>query len=117
MKIHFHIPWNGSSGGGRVLSESAQFGRDPRSDWRWGFIAFLVLNLLLIVLSVMMYRRVNVGDIFLVDKKESVSLGTLNRFELEKTVSFFEEKEKQFQSLQNRPLSLLDPGGKKSKVR
>lgn len=93
-----------------VESEAAQFGRDARRDWQTVFIAFLLFNLVSVALNLFVYERINKGELFLVDKREPVTLGTVNRFDLEKTVSFFEEKRRKFESLKSTPLSIPDPG-------
>lgn len=93
-----------------VESEASQFGRDARRDWQAVFIVFLLLNLVSVALNLFVYERINKGELFLVDKQEAVTLGTLSRFDLEQTVSFFEEKRRKFESLKDTPLSLPDPG-------
>lgn len=91
-------------------SETAQFGRDARRDWQAVFITFLVLNLAALAFNLFVYTQIDQGEIFLVDKREPVTLRTLNRFDLEKTVAFFEEKQRRFDALKNRPFSIPDPG-------
>ena len=109
----FHIPTKLSLAGlfkrARAESEGAQFGRDARKDWQIVCLVFLLLDLLAIGISVLMYQRINEGEIFLVDKKEPVSLRTLNTFELEQTVAFFDEKQARFEALTKKPLVTNDP--------
>src|SRR3989338_6586368 len=90
-------------------SEAAQFGRDARADWQTTCFVFLFLNVLSIVMSVFVYGQINKGEFFLIDKREAVSVRTLDRFELERTVSFFSEKQSRFDALLRAPLSTSDP--------
>ncbi len=90
-------------------SDPAQFGRDARADWQVVCISFLVLTLIAITVSVAVYERINKGEIFFSGKKAPVSLRTLNRFELENTILFFEKKHERFEALRRRPLSTVDP--------
>lgn len=109
-KFNFNIHLRGFIKPRAVESEAAQFGRDARRDWQAVFIAFLLLNLVSVALNLFVYERINKGEFFLVDKQEPVTVGTVNRFDLEKTVSFFEEKRRKFESLKAKPLSIPDPG-------
>ena len=93
----------------RPKYESAHFGRDALFDRKIVVFAFLFLNILAVVMSVFVYREVNQGEIFLVDKKEPISLHTFNKFELEKTVAFFKEKELRFQALKLKGPLTADP--------
>ena len=90
-------------------SEAAQFGRDARSDWQIVCFIFLFLNIAFIGMSVFVYRQINKGELFLVDKKEAVSVRSLDRYELERTVRYFEEKQSRFDLIQQKPFSTADP--------
>ena len=96
-------------------SEAAQFGRDARSDWQCIFITFLVINLVSFVGNVFVYRQINNGEIFLVPKKEPISLRVLDRNELKETIQFFESKKARFEALQTAPLIVSGPGPARSK--
>lgn len=93
----------------QVESESAQFGRDARADWRAVFVAFFVLNLISAGFSAFLYERINKGEFFLMEKRVSVATRTLDRFALEQTVAFFEEKRIRFDALKRRPLPTRNP--------
>ena len=93
----------------RAESETAEFGRNARSDWQLVCFVFLFLNVIAIGVSVFMYQGINNGEIFLVDKKETLSAGTFDRFKLEKTVAFFEDKKARFGAFQQKPLMTIDP--------
>ena len=90
-------------------SKTAEFGRNARKDWEIACFGFLILILLAIGMSVFVYGEINKGELFLVDKKEKVSLRTLDRPDLERTVSYFTSKEEKFEALKRRPLSTVDP--------
>lgn len=90
-------------------SETAQFGRDARADWQRLCFAFLFLNLCLVGISIFVYAKINKGELFLVDKKTEVSQKTFDTFKLEKTLSYFDEKQARFEALKERGISTSDP--------
>lgn len=89
--------------------ESPQFGRNAHADWKVLFISCVVLNLVAIGVSVFMYGKINKGEIFLVDKKDHVSVRTVDKFELERAVSFFANKQERFEALKRQPPPAVDP--------
>lgn len=90
-------------------SGTVEFGRNARMDWEIACFAFLFLTLLAIGMSLFVYGEINNGELFLVDKKEKVPLRTIDKFELERTISYFTSKEEKFEALKRRPLSTIDP--------
>ncbi len=92
-----------------VESESAQFGRDARTDWQVVGVSFLVLLVAAVAVSMFVYGRIHKGEIFLVGKKESMLPKSFDRFELENTVSFFERKKERFDLLKQKEFSTKDP--------
>lgn len=93
----------------QVIKEAAQTGRDASSDWRVLCVSFLLLILCAIAISVVVYGMVDKGNIFLTEKEKPVALRSFDRFKLERTVLFFEEKKEQFNALKQKPLSTVDP--------
>ncbi len=89
--------------------KSATFGGDPRTDWQIVFCVFTLINIALLCINVYIYQKIDQGDIFLVDKKESVSGRTLDRFGLERTITYFEGKQERFDALLRRGPSTADP--------
>ena len=81
----------------------------PHRDWRILCCTFFLLNLFSVGVSVFVYKKIDDGEIFLVDKKPPTSLQTLDRFELEKTVTFLEGRKNRFEALKGRPLTTTDP--------
>ena len=59
--------------------------------------------------SVFVYAKINKGELFLVDKKTTVSLKMFDTFKLEQTISYFSDKKKRFESLQEKGISTFDP--------
>ena len=90
-------------------SEAAGYGRSARTDWKIICVIFLLINLFSFFSNVFVYRQINKGEIFLVPKREPVSLHALDRRVLESTVAFFEQKKALFESLQKKPLITADP--------
>lgn len=85
------------------------FRHDANRDWKILCCSFLLLNLFSIGVSVFVYRKVDDGEIFLVDKKPTSSRQTLDRFELEKAVTFFENRKSRFETLKRQFLMTDDP--------
>ncbi len=85
------------------------FGQDPDRDWKVLLASFFVIALVAVGMSIFVYTKVDQGEIFLVDKKEVTQPKVLDRFQLEKTVSFFESRNEDFLSLKRQPLQTLDP--------
>lgn len=104
-KLNFHLGVRLRSGSPRVESESAQFGRGARRDWRALCIAFLVLNAASVAFSFYLYRSINQGELFLVDRKEPVSSSAFDRRNLDEVVARLEERERKFNALKAAPLS------------
>lgn len=90
----------------RVL---ARFGRDPRFDWEVVLLFFLALNIISATAGFFVYERINAGEIFLVEKADTAPKNVMDTFELEKTVSFFENKRERFEILRKTPLRTADP--------
>ena len=101
--------WSVRFGHNRAESETAEFGRNARFDWQLVCFVFMFLTVVAIGVSVFMYWGINKGEIFLVDKKETLSMGVFDRFKLEKTVAFFEDKKARFEAFQQKPLTTIDP--------
>lgn len=89
--------------------EGIEWGRDPRRDWRFVFLLFIACNLLSIAFAVYLYAGINEGEIFLVEKKDTVPVATIDRAELQKTVSFFEERAERLKEFNRKGLSTPDP--------
>ncbi|MDO8623740.1 MAG: hypothetical protein Q7R54_00040 [bacterium] len=85
------------------------FTRGALFDWPALVIGFFALNLVLMGVSVLIYRQIDNGEIFLSDKKEQTALHTLDKFALEQVVTFFDKKHEQFESLMGAPLTGIDP--------
>ena len=88
---------------------------DADRDWKLLCCVFFLLNLFSVGVSVFVYKKVDDGEIFLVDKKPPTSLQTLDRFELEKTVIFFENRRVRFEALRGQSLRTNDPFVPKAK--
>lgn len=93
----------------RAPRAARQFLRNPRFDWRIALLSFFVLNLASATFHFLFYRQVGSGEIFLVEKRETLTRRPLNRFELEETVARFEERRARFEELKRKPVSLTDP--------
>ena len=89
---------------------TAQFGRDARSDWQLVVAVFIAVNLLAFVANILVYHRINRGEIFLVPKREPVSARVLDRGELREAADFLAKKRETFELLRRTPLVIPGPG-------
>ncbi|MEK7170656.1 MAG: hypothetical protein AAB767_05195 [Patescibacteria group bacterium] len=94
---------------GKAGSEAPRFCGDARADWQRLCVAFLILNLCMIFVSIFVYAKINKGELFLVDKKAEVSQNTFDTFKLEQTISYFGEKQARFKRLQEQGVPTSDP--------
>lgn len=90
-------------------SEAAQFGRDPRADWRIVCLSFLILTLLAVAVNVFIYEKISNGEIFRSTEARPAPLRVLNRFALEQAVLFYKNKHERFDELRRAPLGTSDP--------
>lgn len=104
-KFNFHLGRWSRSGLQRAESKSAQFGRNAQRDWRTLCTALLVLNAASVAFSFYLYRSINQGELFLVDRKESVSSLAFDQKKLEEVVMRLEERERKFNALKTMSLS------------
>ncbi len=88
---------------------SLSFGHGAGADWEILFFGFLILCVIAVSVSVFMYGKIDKGEIFLVDKKEPVVVKTLDKFQLEKTISYFADKQEGFDALKRDALPTVDP--------
>lgn len=107
----FHLPVSVTSLFKRATLARASFlfGQNPERDWKILLGSFFLVALVAVGAGIFVYTKVDQGEIFLVDKKEVAPPKVLDRFQLEKTVSFFESKNEDFLSLKRQSLQTLDP--------
>lgn len=87
-----------------------RIGRNPEADWRLLFSCFIVLATLLLAFSGVMLYRINVGEIFLAEKKDSGTLRTIDRDKLKELTQKFKLSDRQFEALKAEKPGLVDPG-------
>ncbi len=91
-------------------SETAQFGRDARTDWKTLCFSFLLFTVCTVGVSVFVYAKINKGELFLMDnKKTPASLKMFDTFKLKQTIFYFGEKQARFETLKKKGISTTDP--------
>jgi len=81
----------------------------PTRDWKIILGAFTALNIVIIILSTFLFLQINKGEIFLVDSTSPSTVDSIDKVLLKETLSFFEEKERVFESLKRNKPTLVDP--------
>ncbi|MEK9132060.1 MAG: hypothetical protein AAB447_04095 [Patescibacteria group bacterium] len=87
-----------------------KLGKNPEADWKLLFVCFIALAVSLLAFSGVMLYRINAGEIFLAEKKDTQELRTIDRERLKELISAFKLSDRQYQLLKaDRPV-LVDPG-------
>ena len=85
------------------------FGAGPESDWKIIFISTVILLLLIIILSIFMFVKIDKGDIFVVERPSGEKEKALDTVLLKETVSYYQNKASDFESVLNTPAVVPDP--------
>jgi|SRR3989338_7295529 len=85
------------------------FGTSPEADWKIIFISALLLAVLVIVLSVFIFIKIDKGEIFVVEKLVGEKKNTLDLNVLRETVSYYQNKALEFESIKNTKTPSVDP--------
>ncbi|MFZ2763798.1 MAG: hypothetical protein WAX80_02050 [Minisyncoccia bacterium] len=85
------------------------FGTSPEADWKIIFVSGLTFALLLIVLSIFMFIKIDKGEIFVVEKIEGENEKTLDIARLQETVSYYQNKAVEFERIKAAKVSAVDP--------
>jgi|SRR3989344_9072915 len=85
------------------------FGTSSEADWKIIFISTVVLAVLVIVLSVFIFIKINKGEIFVVKKSAEPEKKTLDLSLLRKTVSYYENKALEFERIRSVKTPAVDP--------
>lgn len=88
----------------------ASLGRNPELDWRVLFILFIVLSFCVLAFNGVMLYRINAGEIFLAEKKDSQAVRTIDRAKLKALTDQFNASDRRFEDLKVRKPALVDPG-------
>lgn len=82
---------------------------NPRRDWKIVCAIFILLSLAVIIFNIRSYRENNKEGFFAESVKEEITIESIDRSELAKTVEFYELKEKIFQEAKNKKPEVVDP--------
>jgi hypothetical protein len=90
---------------GRLFS----FGTSPEADWKVIFVSALILGVLIILLSVFIFIKIDKGEIFVVKQSTNENSKTLDITLLKETVSHYQSKAREFEQLKNTVIPAVDP--------
>lgn len=102
MNTYFHIT--------ELKRRLATLGRNPELDWRVLFVLFVVVSFCLLAFNGVMLYRINAGEIFLAEKKDSQAVRTIDRAKLKALTDRFTASDRRFAELKARKPALVDPG-------
>ncbi len=102
MPTYFHIE--------NIKRYIASIGRNPEIDWRVLFVLFVAGSLLLLAFNGVMLYRINAGEIFLAEKKDSQAVRTIDRAKLKVLTEKFKLSDRRFEALKADRLVVVDPG-------
>ena len=85
------------------------FGTNPEIDWKIIFISTVVLATAVIILSIFIFIKIDKGEIFVVKKQVEEVGETLDITILRNTVSYYQNKALEFESIKNSKPVSSDP--------
>lgn len=84
-------------------------GSNPETDWKIIFVSTLVLAVLVVVLSVFIFMKIDKGEIFVVEKSNEQGEKSLDTSLLKETVSYYENKAREFERIKGLIVPAVDP--------
>jgi len=85
------------------------FGKSPEADWKTILLSTVFLTLLIIVFSVYMYIKIDKGEIFASNKSAGTDEVILDVNLLKETVSYYQNKALEFESINKASTPYVDP--------
>jgi hypothetical protein len=83
--------------------------RDVRGDWKKILLSFVAVSFFLAGLSGYLFYKINNGDIFMVEKRESHTVEVIDKKALDAVVGYFEEKKSAIDSINQNETFFADP--------
>ncbi len=74
-------------------------GHNPESDWKIIFFAAFAIALVVMILNVFVYIKIDKGEIFVVEGEGGAAGKTLNIEELRTTLDYYQTKSENFQRI------------------
>ena len=85
------------------------FNTSPEADWKIIFVSTLILACFIIVLSVLMFVRIDKGEIFVINKPAEEGAKILDVAVLKETVLYYQNKALEFERIKNVRTTSVDP--------
>ncbi len=85
------------------------FGTSPEADWKIIFVSAVVLAILIIILSVFMFIKIDKGEIFVVKRLAEEKEKILDITVLRETVSYYQNKALEFERIKKVKAPAVDP--------
>lgn len=85
------------------------FNTSLESDWKIIFVSTTTLLVLIVALSIFMFIKIDKGDIFVIKKPSVETIKALDTALLKETVSYYQNKALEFESIINTPVTVPDP--------
>ena len=88
------------------------FGISPEADWKIILISTIILTVLVIALNVLIFIKIDKGEIFVADKAGEEREKALDISLLRKTVLYYQNKAREFERIRNQKApSAVSPAG------
>lgn len=85
------------------------FGTSPETDWKIIFNTTIVLSVLVIVLNIFIFIKIDKGEIFATEKTLNEQEQALNLVLLNETISYYKDKAIEFERIKNSKQLVADP--------
>lgn len=82
---------------------------NPERDWKILLAVFATLICLVIIFSFYLFAQINKGELFTVKYGKSTTAETIDKSLLNEIISFFEERQQNFDKLKNNRPKIIDP--------
>ncbi|MEX2013731.1 MAG: hypothetical protein WD896_00045 [Parcubacteria group bacterium] len=97
------------SPGWEVNGRPLGFGTSPEADWKIILVSTAVLSVLVIILSVYMFIKIDKGEIFVAEKSNEEETKALDTGLLRETVLYYEHKAAEFERIKSTRTFVADP--------
>jgi hypothetical protein len=88
---------------------SLSFGTNPEADWKFIFIYTVVIILLVTLFNIVIFIKIDKGEIFTTERPLEEEKGVFNLAGLKNTVSYYQNKGLEFERIKKEKVPTADP--------
>ena len=94
----------------KEIFENLKFGRSPESDWRIIFVSTILLVIIVSVLNVKLFVKINRGEAFATGENSPDKVASLNVPKLINTLDYYLNKKAEFEKIKSGAIApVIDP--------